>query len=189
MIVAHPSIHPGTGKPDSIDMAPLLHDLIPEGRRNDSLFQIGLLLRRQRQSPAVISATLHEANLLRCEPPLPSEEVLQIVENIQKISAQGKSMKTSWQEAILRDKALKDGDIRVAIGLSTFADANGGSCFPNQDQIADAIGKSSNTVRKHMLNLEKQGWVKSYKHGRQGQGFSYGYLLTLKEPQVCAPTM
>lgn len=157
---------------------------IPIGKRNETLFQLGLLLRRQRQATAVISAALHEANLLRCQPPIPDEEVLQIVENVQKTATQGKSMKTRWQEAILCDKALRDGDVRVAIGLSMFADANGGSCFPNQDQIAESIAKTGNTVRQHLETLEARGWIKRYKHSRQGRGFSYGYMLTMKEPQI-----
>jgi len=168
-----------TGLPERID---LYSGPIPQGRRNDTLFRLGCALRDKGLSRKVITIEVQEANLLRCEPPLPDEEAFQIVQNALRTITEGKSMKTRWQEAILSDPALDARAKVVALGLSTFADVNGKSCFPNQEQIAQQTALARKTVGKHLDTLHQTGWIKRYRQSRDaGTGYSYGYVLTLKD--------
>ena len=48
---------------------------IPEGLRNDTLFQLAIRMRRVGMSRAEIAAALHQVNRDRCLPPLPVREV------------------------------------------------------------------------------------------------------------------
>lgn len=154
---------------------------ILEGQRNETLYRLGCALKAKGLSSSVITTEVQEANLLRCQPPLPDEEAFQIVQNILCTSVAGKSVKTQWQEAILSDTTLDPRAKIVAFGLSTFADVNGRSCFPNQEHIAARTAMARNTIAKHLNTLHQAGWIKRYSKGREGTGFSYGYVLTLKD--------
>lgn len=154
---------------------------IPEGLRNETLFRLGCALRYRGQSAAIITTAIHEANLERCQPPLSDEEAFEIVQNVLRTITEGKSLKTQWQEGIASDPTLAPRAKMVAFGLSMFADVNGKSCFPNQKQIGDKVCLDPKTVRNHLETLDETGWLKRYTREREGAGYSYGYVLTLKD--------
>lgn len=51
---------------------------IPEGQRNDAIFRLGCSLRARGLTEAAIQAALLEENRVRCQPPLPDDEVRRI---------------------------------------------------------------------------------------------------------------
>ena len=57
-------------------------EIIPEGRRNDTLTRKGGYLRRRGLSQAEIEAELLQANQLKCSPPLPDAEVSRIAASV-----------------------------------------------------------------------------------------------------------
>lgn len=152
---------------------------ILEGKRNETLFKLGCSLRASGVSKIALTVELQEANLLRCKPPIPDHEAYKIIESVLSYKAKNKSLKTQWQENIVRDKFLDPKAKLIAIELSFFANENGTSCWPNQIQIAENIGFSRNTVAKYLKTLASTGKIKQYIKAREGKGFSYGYILTL----------
>lgn len=161
----------------------LYSDDIPEGKRNDTLFKLGCSLRARRISTTLIATEVQEANLLRCKPPLSDQETVQIIKNIFNYNNEGISMKTQWQKSLNADPDLHATTKVTAMGLSFFANADGKSCWPTQEQIAENSALTRNTVAKHMDILVNSGWLKQYTKPREGTGFSYGYILTLKDAQ------
>lgn len=55
---------------------------IHEGERNNTVFQYGVSLKKQRVSEAEIARMLKEANESRCDPPMEASEVSQIIRNV-----------------------------------------------------------------------------------------------------------
>lgn len=157
---------------------------ILKGERNETLFKLGCSLRARGVTRTALTAEIQEANLLRCKPPLPDLESYRIIESVLAYKAKNKSLKTQWQENIIRDKLLDAKAKVIAIELSLFADENGRSCWPNQNQIAENIGFSRNTVAKYLNLLVSSGKIGRYIKGREGKGFSYGYILTLENAQL-----
>ena len=156
---------------------------IPEGERNNTLFTLGCSLRARGVSRVALTAEIQEANLLRCKPPLPDHESYTIIESVLAYKAKMKSLKTQWQENIIRDKFLEDKAKLVAMALALYADEHGKSCWPNQEQIAEDIGWTRNTVAKYLEILVNTDKIVRYIKGREGKGFSYGYILTLLNAQ------
>ncbi|MGQ9506218.1 MAG: phage/plasmid primase, P4 family [Thermogutta sp.] len=62
-------------------------EIIPAGRRNDTLTSIAGAMRRRGMSEAAILAALLEENARRCVPPLPEEEVARIARSIARYPA------------------------------------------------------------------------------------------------------
>jgi hypothetical protein len=58
------------------------NDVIPEGRRNDSLASLAGTMRKRGMMPGAIEAALLVENLERCKPPLPKAEVHEIVSSV-----------------------------------------------------------------------------------------------------------
>jgi hypothetical protein len=64
--------------------APAESNDIPEGERNDALFRIGCRLHDVGLTSAAVRAALRAENLARCKPPLPDDEVADIVRSVMK---------------------------------------------------------------------------------------------------------
>ena len=72
-------------------------EIIPEGRRNDTLTRQGGYLRRKGQSQAEIEAELLQANQRRCSPPLPDAEVSRIAASVARYAVGGPDpLETAW---------------------------------------------------------------------------------------------
>lgn len=124
---------------------------------------------------------MQECNALECEPPLPDSEVLAIAASISRYAVSGKSLKTQWQEAVFESE-LHSTTKLVLLALSMSADQYGKSCWPTQVDIARKANCSDRTVRKRLNEAVAGGWVSRYRRPRPGErGFSYGYVLTLKD--------
>ena len=107
-VVAPPSIHPNGNRydwakgrsPDDIPLAPLptwviarlsstltiqqaiAEDAIPEGKRHATLLSLGGAMVSKGMSAEAVEAALLAENEKRCEPPLPSDEVVELANDI-----------------------------------------------------------------------------------------------------------
>lgn len=55
---------------------------INEGRRNNTIFSYGVKLKREHQSPSMISELMLQANKTRCNPPMEDDEINRIIKNV-----------------------------------------------------------------------------------------------------------
>lgn len=78
-------------------------ELIPEGRRNRTLFNHGLKLRGQGYSESEILKKLNQVNSSRCTPPLPDEEVIGIAK-----SASKKEVLPKFYTETITDKSIAE---------------------------------------------------------------------------------
>ena len=151
--------------------------VIPEGSRNDTLASIAGSFFRDGLNLIRVKQCLHEENYLRCKPPLDYDEVEAIAESIRKLSHSDKvSIKTHWQEGLIRS-GMNDKAVRILMALSLYADADGTSCFPSQQTLADDVGCSRQTVSKYLQQADEDGYLSRYRIGREGPGWRFGYLL------------
>ncbi len=79
--------------------------IIPEGKRNDTLFQLAGTMRQKGMSKEAIFQALKVTNEEKCKPPLPEEEVRRLAQSIGEykagnITGGGKSLATKIIEAL-----------------------------------------------------------------------------------------
>ena len=55
---------------------------INKGRRNNTIFSYGVKLKREHQSPSMISDLMLQANKTRCNPPMEDDEINHIIKNV-----------------------------------------------------------------------------------------------------------
>jgi hypothetical protein len=79
---------------------PPAFDIIPQGRRNDTLTRIGGHLRRKGCKQAEIETQLKQANIRRCSPPLPEVEVSRISASVARYPVGGPDpLEAAWNAA------------------------------------------------------------------------------------------
>ena len=82
-------------------------EAIPEGRRNDGIYNAGLCLRGLfGQTDDALEATLQKVNQSKCLPPLPPDEVTTIARSVDRSDAPIGEPDTAYNRQISR-KALK----------------------------------------------------------------------------------
>lgn len=92
-----------------------------------------------------------------------------------------------WCALFASEHGPKDGGTRLVLfALSLHMNQQGGSCFSSQKTIADRSGLSERSVRTHLANAEKAGWLKI---GQQPQKkgtawFVHNYVATIPEELV-----
>jgi hypothetical protein len=92
----------------------------------------------------------------------------------------------AWQRAV-RDSDLTFSCKGFALILSTWANADGTSCFPSITLIAD-LGCSRATVYRHLAALEAGGWLDvSHGGGRLENGSYVHNTYALRLPQGYSP--
>jgi hypothetical protein len=88
---------------------------------------------------------------------------------------------TDWRDAVLSEYGPREPNARlVACALAKHSNARGGSCFPSQRTLASETGLKRKTVRRHLANLESEGWITIQQAGQSGQGWkrhSYALLM------------
>lgn len=80
-----------SAQPNEHKPAAKIPDKIPEGQRNSTLASLAGSMQRRGSSPAAIEAALITENNERCVPPLPVEEIKQIVASITRYKPADKS--------------------------------------------------------------------------------------------------
>lgn len=61
--------------------------------------------------------------------------------------------------SIMYDKDLSDGEVRIYIAISSLANQRG-YCFASNNYLANALGKSSSTIKRALQKLEQKGFIK-----------------------------
>lgn len=76
----------------------------------------------------------------------------------------------------------------VLLVLADYADELG-SCFPGQKRIADETEMGERTVRRHLAELEQEGWIRREERRVDGYRTSDRIVLKLgREPRPANPT-
>jgi hypothetical protein len=132
---------PGEHKP-----AAPIPDKIPEGQRNSTLASLAGSMQRRGSSPAAIEAALITENNERCIPPLPIEEIKQIVASI-----------TRYKPA---DKGHNNGNNNVY--TSIYNRDNTSSCVNGTKTGQESGQHSQETGQEKNVNIDTVlEWIKS----------------------------
>lgn len=110
------------------ELAPPTEDVIPEGRRNETLASLAGTMRRRGMSSQEISAALKTINANRCRPPLTDEEVETISASIARYTPESSAPKTHEKETSEQDsedEAVPPGFTDDALALE-FTQAHAG---------------------------------------------------------------
>lgn len=203
-IIVPPSMHPETGAlyqwasdPESTPIAELPSQWqqamagvkpetfaddggpIPEGRRNQTLFDLARHLYGKGEPETLVRAQIEEANDTRCEPPLEPAEVAQIVAGAYRYRVTEASPLSLFQGAVWRwpmDSIHK----LTLLALASYADTQTLKAYPTQEQIALRAGITDRHVRTVLKRLEAQDWFTRTNHRRsQGSGFNHSYQLRI----------
>ena len=191
-IVAPPSIHPLSGKryrwrrPPDTPLAPFplelltkgspvpenaasthkprgeLHETIPDGQRNDTLFyDLACSLRGRGASLEELQQALTDANA-RCKPPLPESELRTIAESAAKYPP-NKPKRHHTQLSFAEQEVLRERRVnRTAILVLLCLKRRGNfktleNSYPSDERVAEDLGLKSITVRKARYVLRAAG--------------------------------
>ena len=55
---------------------------INQGKRNSTIFSYGIQLKKERKNSSTITDLMHQANKMRCNPPLDDDEISRIIRNV-----------------------------------------------------------------------------------------------------------
>lgn len=61
--------------------------------------------------------------------------------------------------SVMYDQDLSDGEVRIYIAISSLANQRG-YCFASNNYLANALGKSSSTIKRALQKLEQKGFIK-----------------------------
>jgi DNA-binding transcriptional ArsR family regulator len=84
-------------------------------------------------------------------------------------------LRFEWEQALRRDPYLVMGEKGMALLVATWADLDGGSCFPSIETLARSAGYRQRSVRKIIARLRDAGWLRI----EPRSGKSNGYRLTI----------
>jgi hypothetical protein len=155
---------------------------IIEGSRNNTLMQRAAEQLRQGKTQEQVKVFLLEENVLHCKPPLEHNEVVDIVKSIAssyKPEAARTSFKTQWQQAVI-ESGKGSGFVHALLALSLHMNAEGRSCYPAMETLAEQIHLTRKSVNNHIKQALDTGFLSRYKRSRKGmRGFSYGYIAKI----------
>jgi DNA-binding IclR family transcriptional regulator len=84
---------------------------------------------------------------------------------------------TTWRQAVIRRKSLRDSTVRVLVLLAERASPNGDDVWAGVDWIVGQLGYAPSSVKRCLAQGREQGWIKCVKRGRSSCGVSI-YKLT-----------
>lgn len=160
---------------------PLSDGPIPEGRRNQTLFNLARDLYRNGEPESLVRSRIEEANDLRCTPPLEPAEIAQVVAGAYRYRGGGASPLSLLQAAVWRWPMPSIHKLTL-LSLASYADTETLKAYPTQEQIAVRAAITDRRVRAVLKDLEADGWFTRSTHRRsQGSGFNYSYQLRVPE--------
>lgn len=155
----------------------------PEGQRNEALFKYGCSLRNQGTKRIEVTAELYRHNDLNCRPPLPDEEVSNIIENVFRYFNEGKKPLFRYRDYV-RNEAPKDSTLRLILhSISFYMDADGKPAYPTEEQLAQDTALSRETVSRKLKEAANDGHIIIKKHKQPGQRYSNNIYLLPKRFQ------
>lgn len=94
------------------------------------------------------------------------------------VSDRAPDFKFRWEKA-LGPSGLKSNVFRTAIMLGTHANQYGTNAHPGVKRLSQLTDQSDKTVRRHLEQLEAQGWIEKYFSGKGGKTeYCNAYRLT-----------
>ncbi|WOJ95794.1 bifunctional DNA primase/polymerase [Congregibacter brevis] len=154
---------------------------IPEGKRNQTLFDIARLLFKRGDPESLVRCRIEEANTERCQPPLQPPEIALIVASAYQYRGGEASPLSRLQAAVWR-WPLPSIHKLTLLSLASYADTQSLKAYPTQGQIAVRAGITDRRVRAVLKELEAQNWFSRSTHRRsQGPGFNHSYQLRVPE--------
>lgn len=78
-------------------------------------------------------------------------------------SDQKSGFRSRWERAVCESLDLSGTAKLVLLVLATFADMDGGSCFPGQERLAKESRKSERVVRRALKEAEEAGFIVRYR--------------------------
>ena len=95
------------------------------------------------------------------------------------------SPKTAWQHAVAQaDLPFHTKGILLIVAIE-WMDADGGSCFPTEEQIMERTGVSRPCLTRHMRIAVKDGFIERWRWGHGNGNRRYNYRAVI--PGVPAP--
>jgi hypothetical protein len=157
---------------------------IPEGQRNQTLFNMAASLRGKGCEHDEILIELAQANAARCKPLLHQSEVASIaasVSNRYKKRDQQANMRTHWLSAVFSDCSGLKANVKATLaGLHFYMDEDGANCHPSQELLAKRVGCTRQAIASNLKLAEQHGWIKSYRIANESSiGFHFGYIATI----------
>lgn len=157
---------------------------IPEGQRNQTLFNMAASLRGKGFEHDEILIELSQANVVRCKPLLHQSEVASIAASVStryKKGNQQANMRTYWLSTVFSDCSGLKANVKATLaGLYFFMDEDGANCHPSQELLAKRVGCTRQAVASNLKLAEQHGWIKSYRIANQSSiGFHFGYIATI----------
>ena len=92
------------------------------------------------------------------------------------------SPKTAWQRQVAQADLPFHTKGLLLIVATEWMDADGGSCFPTEQQIMERAGVSRPCLTRHMRIAEERGYIRRWRYGRGNRNRRYNYQATLPTP-------
>lgn len=89
----------------------------------------------------------------------------------------------AWMRAVREaPKVVLDGTTKlVLLVLGTYADPDGGNCFPGQKRLASRCGKSERVIRRALRKARQKGFIRSHRRQYGTERTSNLYELVIPE--------
>lgn len=89
------------------------------------------------------------------------------------------SPKTAWQRQVAQADLPFPTKGILLIVATEWMDADGGSCFPTEQQIMERAGVSRPCLTRHMRIAEERGYIRRWRWGHGNRNRRYNYQATL----------
>ncbi len=89
------------------------------------------------------------------------------------------SPKTAWQRQVAQADLPFHTKGLLLIVATEWMDADGGSCFPTEQQIMERAGVSRPCLTRHMRIAEERGYIRRWRWGHGNRNRRYNYQATL----------
>ena len=89
------------------------------------------------------------------------------------------SPKTAWQRSVAEADLPFPTKGILLIVATEWMDADGGSCYPTEQQIMERAGISRPCLTRHMRIAEERGYIRRWRWGHGNRNRRYNYQATL----------
>lgn len=135
---------------------------IPQGVRNNRLFQIAAHYRAKGQDYGKVYDQLLAVNANRCTPPLSDSEIQQIAKSACRYEkgAKPKCWRDYWHDTLYTEQCkLKTTTKGILTALSKLMDESGGECTATGSLLALKANTRRETVSAHLKAAREAGWL------------------------------
>jgi DNA-binding MarR family transcriptional regulator len=89
-----------------------------------------------------------------------------------------------WLAAVARDAEITGADLRVAVLIWEYTNADFGYAWPSMSHMAMEMSLDRSTVVRSVSRLEQRGWIdRTRRHGRfRSNEYRFAFRSTVSEP-------